>query len=254
MDSKLVDEGGYLVVYVPAACRAMVFRVVTRVNKGFEVIDYGPLPLRKGDVLAGYDGGSAVVPEDGVMPPRSYVPPSGVTFPMPGAFDETDMWYVPSEWGERLFHVVLSATPGFLRLDVAVPRGVVQGRFQRDKVTTGLEKGFGYTRGEIEVVHLPGIHYGYRFGNDTNLAVHTGARFTYAEYVVEIPRSPELVFDILTKRVPARWVTLQLNVYDETVRRALLRAYGIEGLQLYDPTRRGEALSEYAAALGQVRA
>jgi hypothetical protein len=247
----LVLENEHLTVYIPATSNAFVFRVKSRYNRGFEKYHYGPIPLPKNTTLPSYLGGAIAVPADGVMPATAYIPTGyGLTFPTTmDVFDKTDMWYIPAEWRERLFHVIAEFTPRFLRVDLEIPRGVSQRRFQRDKVTVGVEKLFGFSRGRIETVHFPNIHYGYRFGNDTNLNVYTGVDFTYGEYIVEIPKDSELIFNILTRRIPSHWVTMPITIYDDTIKRAFLDTYGIEGFPLYPFNRKSEAMAEYERIL-----
>jgi hypothetical protein len=250
----LVPENGYLTVFVPATSKAFVFWVKSRVNRGYERFHYGPLPLPAGLPLSSYVGGSVPVPANGVMPVLSYTPIGmGLRFPLSGAYDETDMWYLPEDYRERLFHVISEVTPRWLRRDVEIPVGVVQGRFQRDKVTLGVDKLFGYARGRLEVVHFPKLHYGYRFGNDSNLNVYTGIRFTYAEYIVETPRDPELVFNVLSRRVPSHWVTLPVTVYDDSIARAFRDVYGFEGFPLYPADKKAEAIKAYQELLKGVK-
>jgi len=248
----LVRPNGYLVVFIPPTDRALVFRVKSRANQGCEVMHYGPLPVRAGETLPTYDGGTATVPENGVLPARSYVS-DGRTFPLSGAYDESDMFYLPADEGDRLLHAVHTLSPSFLRADVQIPKGTTQGRFQKDRVITGVHTDFGFSRGRLEVVHLPEVHYGFRWGNDTNLDVYTGVTFAYAEYLVEIPRRPETVFDILTGLRPAHWVSLPISTYDKAVQKSLLTAYGFEGFTVYGFDRRDEALAEYERIMGVVR-
>jgi len=244
---RFVEEGEYLTVFLPALQRALVFRVKARVNRGLEEIDYGPLPLKAGDILPTYDGGSVSVPADGVLPGRAYT--GDLSFPYRGVFDETDMWYTPPDYRDRLLHVVQEVTPGFVRVEVRIPKGVAQGRFQRNKLVTGVDKDFGFARGRLEVVHLPGVRYGFRYGNDTNADLATFVRFEYAEYEVEVPRSPHLVFDILVRRVPSYWLTLPYNATDRSVNERIEEAYGFLGFPLYRIDQREEALREYSSLL-----
>ena len=249
----LVPEGGYLTIFIPATGNAFVFRVKSRVNRGFERIHYGPLPLPAGLMLPSYVGGAIPVPVAGVMPGTTYIPSElAISFPFRGVFSETDMWYIPKDWRERLFHVITEVTPKWLRIDVQIPKGVTQGRFQRDQVSTGVDKPFGFARGRIELIHFPEIHYGYRFGNDTNLNVYTGVDFTYAEYIIEVPKSPDLIFDILTRRIPSKWITMPITIYNDTIKRAFLETYGIEGFPLYREDQRSEAVSAYSSILMEV--
>lgn len=248
----LVLENQYLTVYIPARNKAFVFRVKSRVNKGYEIINYGPLPLPAGEVLATYDGASATVLEYGVMPARAYTP-TGKGFPLEGAYDEEDMWYLPEIYRDRLFHVIQYVTPSFLRIDIQIPRGVTQNRFQRDRVVTGIDKEFGFTRGKIETVHLPRLKYGYRWGNDTNLTVRTFVKFIYGEYVVEIPNDSSLIFDILTRKTISYWITLPINVWDPTIERALELTYGITGFTVYGINERDRAIREYDELLKTIK-
>lgn len=249
----LVLENEFLVTYIPATEKALVFRVRSRTNRGFERFHYGPIPIPSGTLLPSYAGGTIAVPADGVMPALSYIPYPGISFPIRGAYDETDMWYLPSDYRDRLFHVILDVTPRFLRCDVTIPKGVGQGRFQKDKITTGIDRNMGFTRGRIELIHFPKIYYGYRFGNDSNLNVYTGVTFTYAEYTVEIPKDEELIFNILAKRALAKWITMPINVYDSAIRSALLEVYGIEGFTVYPANARDKALQEYRSLIGSAK-
>jgi len=247
----LVIEGEYLTCFIPSTSRAFVFRVKSRVNRRYEELFYGPLPLSAGDTLPTYEGGSVSVPADGVIPARSYT--EGLSFPMSGAYDEGDMWYLSEDYRDRVFHVLQYVTPGFLRVDVEIPVGVSQGRFQKDKIVTGVDKDFGFSRGFYEIVHLPRIHYGYRYGNDTNIDLYASVRFVYGEYIVEIPRSANLIFDILTRRIPSHWVTMPLNVMDPTVEMSLNTVYGITGFPVYRLDQRDAALKEYESLLRGVK-
>ncbi|MEM2195212.1 MAG: hypothetical protein QW803_12190 [Candidatus Methanomethylicia archaeon] len=240
----LVTENQFIVVYIPARITALVFRVKSRVNKGYEVLNYGSLPLIAGEVIPTYEGGSITVPADGVMPARSYIP-TGRSFSLHGAFDESDMWYTHEDDRNRLFHVIHMVTPEFLRIDVQIPKGVTQGRFQGDRVVTGIDKEFGFTRGKVEVVHIPRLRYGYRWGNDTNLTVRTFVKFIYGEYIVEIPKDSSLIFDILTKKIQSHWITLPISVWDPAIEVALQLTYGFTGFPIYGIHERDKAIREY---------
>ncbi|MDI6729850.1 MAG: hypothetical protein QMD44_13135 [Thermodesulfovibrionales bacterium] len=202
MDKQiLIEEGNYLTVFIPATTKALVFRVKARANRGFEQIYYGPLPFKKDERLPTYEGGSVTVPEDGVIPARSYNS-VGKSFPLADAIDPGDMWYLTEEeYRDRLFHVIQEITPDFLRVDVQIPVGVAQYRFQKNKLVIGVDKDFGFSRGKIEMIHSPGIRCGYRWGNDTNVDLRTAVKFTYAEYIIEIPKDADTIFNILTRKI-----------------------------------------------------
>jgi hypothetical protein len=246
---ELLKPNSYLVLYVPPSNRAFVFRVKS--VQPFPQFCYGPLPIKSGETLTSYDGGTVTAPADGVIPARSYTGPK--TFPLAGAFDETDMWYYPPEEADRLYHVIQLLTPGFLRVDVQIPTGVVQTRFQRGRVITGLDRDFGFTRGCLETFHVPKVHYGFRYGNDTNLALRTSVEFLYAEYVIETPRDEELIWNILQRKVPSYWYDFPMVSRDVTFESATLEAYGIEGFYVYGLHEKEKALADYKRQLGAVK-
>lgn len=249
-----VKEGNLLTVFIPATKRAFVFRVEARNNKGYEYLPYGPLPLTQGTQLPTYDGTTVAVPEDGVLPARAYTP-TGITFRLedPSVYDTTDMWYLSKDNRDRLFHVKLGLSPAFLRVDVQLPIGVSPTRFQKNRVVLGVDRDFGFSREGIEVIHIPELRIGYRFGNDTNLDVYTYASFMYAEYEVSIPKSPETIFDVLTNRIPSYWVTMPVQIYDPSFRAALIGNYGIEGFPLFPSWLENEAISTYESLLSEVK-
>ena len=230
----LVEEGQYLTVFIPATERALVFQVVSRLNRGYEIFDYGLIPLSSGDTLTSLDGGTTTVPADGVLPARSFTPLNeGIQFPLENAFDENDMWYIPTEpsYSNRLFHVKTKVTPEFLKLGVEIPPGIEQAAFQTN-VSGGIDKDFGFTRGMIELVHFPGIHYKYRFANDTNMNVYTYVKFVYGEYIVRIPRDASLICNILKRKVASYWLTMPIRKYETEIKRAFVNTYGIEGFPI----------------------
>lgn len=251
---EILEENRIFVVYIPATNKAFVWRIRSLANRGFLNIDYGPLPIPAGYLFASYAAGMVPAPAAGVMPGFTYVPIGlELSFPFSGVFDEGDMWYLPKDYRERVFHVVTHVTPAWLRCEITVPKGVSQGKFQKDKVTTGVERLFGYVRGEIETVHLPGLRYGYRFGNDSNLNVYTGVSFKYGEYVVETPKDANFIFDVLSRKVKAdKWISLPIQVYDESIRRALIENYGMEGFPVYGINQRETALPRYNELLKEV--
>ena len=248
----LLEENSFLVAYIPASNKALVYRVKAIVNKGYPIINYGPLPLPSGTPLSTYDGGSTTVPADGILPARAFTP-TGISFPWTGAYDPSDMWYLPDSYRERIFHVIQYITPDFVRVDAEIPKGVNQGRFQRDKISTGVFYNFGFSRGKIEMIHIPEIRYGYRYGNDTNMDLYTFVRFVYGEYLIEIPTDPELIWNILQRKIPSKWVSLPINVYDDSIRRALTKDYGIEGFTLYPVNKKPEAISEYSSVVKDIK-
>jgi hypothetical protein len=245
-------ENTFLVAYIPATNKAFVWNVKARMNKGYEIINYGPLPLTSGSTLTSYDGGSITVPANGILPMRSFTP-NGITFPLANAYDSTDMWFLKErDYSERVFHVIMDVSPSFIRIDVQAPIGTSLPRFQRDKITVGVDKSFGWRRGEFENIHMPGVHEGYRFGNDSNVAVYTNVRFIYGEYIIQTPRDPNLIFDILNSRIPAKWVTLPFTILDSSIQGKLVDNYGFDGFPVYALNQRATAVTEYTNILNKI--
>jgi hypothetical protein len=257
----LVVEGGYLTLFFPATESAIVYRVKSRVNRGYEVFDYGPLPITAGTPVPTYGGITISVPADGVLPPLSYT--DDVSFPaIPGTTlenvkEKSDIWYLSEDDRDRLFHVKTIIHPQVIRIDVRVPTGVQQARFQSGRAIVGVNTVMGFSRGSLELVRIPALRYGMRFGNDTGFYLKTFVRFVYAEYVVEIPRSPELIFDVLTRRVPSHWLTMPVTHMDALIKDALTKTYGFTephwGFKLYRHDERDKAIREYSEVLRKLK-
>jgi hypothetical protein len=256
----LVNENSYLVVYFPATGTAIPFRVVSRVNKGFEAFDYGPLPITTTMFLASYDGGTVSPPASGVLPARSYT--SDLAFPaIPGTplanvRDTSDIWYLDENDRDRLFHVKMLVYPPVIRIDIRIPASVAQLRFQKDRAIIGVDTVLGFARGVLEFIRFPYLRYGLRFGNDTNLSLYTFVRFIYAEYVVEIPRDEELIANILSRKVPSHWLTMPISYKDPSIVDALRRVYGFTaelGFKLYRADERERAVADYKKVLSELK-
>jgi hypothetical protein len=255
VDSQgLVPDNNYMVVYIPETRKALVHRVINRVNVLDTVLNYGPLPLTAGATMPTYDAVSATVPADGVVPARAYTRNgSGLRFPLANAWDENDMFYTPDDYRNRMTHVIADVFPSVLRLDVQIPTGADQGKFQWKNVTTGIDSQFGaLPRGRIETAFIPEVVYGLMVGNDTNLNFRTGVRFTYGEYEIEAPKNPYTVLDVLSGARAAAWLTLPITYYNNQVQAGLRDAYGYEGFTVYPrdfrdrEETRAKILTEYA--------
>lgn len=248
-DYGLVNNNEHLTVYFPYNNKAMVFRVVSRYNAGFEKYWYGNLPLAASTVLSTYDGSSATVAAYGRLNARAYV--TGLKFANSDTWDTTDQWFVPYTWNNRIFHSKLHVTPSFLRLGVQIPSNVNQQRFQREEVVGGadLMNGVGYTHGDLELIHFPEVHYGYVVGNDTNLAIDVRCSFTYGEYIVEVPSNPEVIFGILQKLAPSYWFTMPMTSSDQTMTQGLKKTWGFDGFTLYPLQKKAQAIEDYRSIL-----
>jgi len=206
----LVLPNRYLVVYLTDYGGILAYRVLGRVNVGYEHFEYGPIPVA-------YDGHAK-----GVIPSETKT--DSITFPYQPLAPEIrpDMWWY--EEPDKLFHVIAKILPPFLRFFLEIPQTIVPITFRT--ITSDLKKDFGFTRFEIETIFLPRIHYGWVFYNPTNIDLYTWVHFLYGEYLVELIRKPETIFDLMIGRIPAHWVTLTCKKtvgFDE----ALARTYGL---------------------------
>ena len=248
----LVREGGLLTMYIPATGRAFVFRVKGRANKGGEVLNYGPLPTTTSDTLSTYDGGSVSPSVDGTLPARAYTDSIKFSYENTSLYDTSDIWHVPEDYRDRLFHVITHVTPEFLRVGVEVPSGITQTYFQRTKMAIGVTGDWGFSRGKFEMLHIPKLGVGYVFGNDTNLEVYTHVTFHYAEYMIEMPTDPEAIFNVLTGGIPSHWVTMPVAFYDATIKSALISTYGFEGFPVMPKWSKDQAIEVYNALVSAI--
>lgn len=259
MDGKVLDEKGlvrpgeFLILSIPATQRYIPFLVRARQNSGYEEINYGPLPFTANETLDSFDGGSVTVPAAGVLPARAYTK-TGKTFPGADVLvEKSDMWYVTEDYRDRLFHVKQFIAPDFVRVGLEIPPGTTQAFFQKSKQALLIKDDWGFKRGSYETVHLPKLHYGYLYANDLNIQVWTSVKFVYGEYIVKIPSNAELIFNILTRKVPAHEVTLPVTSYTSEILNALKTDYGFEGFDQPLSWKRDEMIKSYNEAIELIK-
>jgi len=254
----LVPDNSYFVVEIPATRKVLPFRVVTRVNHGYEVINYGLVPIPSGTQLPTFDGGTVTVPEYGVLPAMAYVPYSTpIKFPArnlvdTGVSDPDDLFYISSkDFTDMVLHVKAYFTPSWIRVMVDMPENTVQSIYQ--KASLDIFRDFGFSRGYYEVVFLPDIGAGWRFGNDTSMDVYLFAKFVYGEYVVELVTDPFTIFNLVTGKQKSYWVTLPINNMVYGVSDALEKVYGFDGYPMYPEHKRDEAIRVYTEIVNKLR-
>ena len=197
LDAKgLVKENYVLVVYFPFENAILPLRVVKRLNAGLEEFYYGPIPY----TASGH--------ETGVVPANSTT--SEFTFSYARLVPEVaaDMWFFTDE--NKVYHVHVFIEPAYLlRCFVRIPYGTTHYDFRGVTPSEGLAKEieFGFFRGYKEMVFLPHIKVGWIIANTTNIDLRTYVKFIYGEYETEFVRDPEVIWDIMIKKIPAHWVT-----------------------------------------------
>jgi hypothetical protein len=262
-DLGLVPDNRYLTVIfpgdTPVSAKALVFRVVFRHNQGREIINYGAIPFVTTDVLPTYDGSSGSPVANGRVPSRSYTN-TYMTFGRTAlsstlnVYDTNDIFYLPDEFNERLFHVQAYFYPEFLRVGLEIPAGTKQDRFQRERVIGGVGTSLGWRRGNQEVVIFPELRVGWQFGNDTELDAYTGARFVFGEYLVKIPDDPDIIWRVLSEDEESHRVKLPIAAVDPSVNQAMTKSYGFTGFDIQPKYKKAEALASYKTKIGAIKA
>jgi len=190
LDEKgLVKENEYIVLSFPMWRGILGYRVVSRVNKGFEDINYGPLNITDGIS----DGNKAT----GTFKFKWDV--------LPLERREDMFWY---DNPAKLLHVFIDIHPLILRNYCYITEGVQQARYL-GLVTTRPEEGydFGYWRGEKEFFFLPFMHVAFQCYNKTNMNLYTYCKLKYGEYIVDFITEPSMLLNLMTRKQLAYWYT-----------------------------------------------
>jgi len=216
-----VNEGKYIAAILPAKNGFLMFQVQRRMNRGFEEIDYGPLP----------------VTSDGVVNAETTYP-SGVTSGwkiaayyssagdrvkgLEGIRGEVkdDIFYHSEE--DKIFHVVLDIWPRMLKHILFYPANQPQVSFQEQVPNPTSD--FGVFYGQIEYLTLPKVHVAFRTHNPTNMNLRTYMKIYYAEYKIKQVEDKDDVIDVLKKGL-AKIITLPYINTHETVEKVIKENY-----------------------------
>jgi len=220
-----VNEGKYLCTILPAKEAFLLFQVLARKNKGFERIDYGPLPIQ----VAGHDDG--VVPAGQIVPSpttgwkisayRAVAGDRVVGLEEIKAEVAGDIFYHTDE--NVLFHYILDIKPRMLKHIVMYPDRQPQTSFREQTAIPTAD--FGVFNGQFETVVLPKVHVSYQTYNPTNLDLRTYMTIYYAQYNVRPVKDEEKVREVLRKGL-AKIMTLPYNVTHEQVEKVLEKYKG----------------------------
>jgi hypothetical protein len=170
-------------------------------------------------------------------------------------FSTTDMWYTPQNYNSRLIEEIQVLTPTWTRVELQIPSGVAQNGYQLNKVTGGIQTfnpSFGIRRGSFDTFHIPYVTYGFKYGNDTNMPIYPRVVFYFAEYIVEIPKDPELIWAIINHKVEARSYTMPYEVVNSQMSDGLLQTYGIQGFPSYGLDQHDEAVNAYRSIIQDI--
>ncbi len=188
----LVKANNYLVLSFPQWKGILGFRVVARVNEGYERINYGPLPVA--GVLVGHGNVAGVVDGPSASGPFSFswaiLPPE----------QRPDMfWY---DKPERLLHVKkLDIVPYTLRKFMWLTTGTQQANYlQEAPADPRTPTDFGFWRGTKEIVFMPYMHVQFEMANMTNMDLYTYARMIYGEYLIDMIEDPLTLYNLMNRK------------------------------------------------------
>jgi hypothetical protein len=239
-DYGLTLPNQFINLYIPATNRCIPLYCKFRHNPNYSLINYGPLPFTNSSSfsnyngLAGGTGGSSTPAGNGQMPASAWI--KGVNFPSQASlssvsfnvsgtfpYGTSDIWY--SQNANRIFEVYQAVWPRWTRVGIDIPVGQTQQSLQ-DTVTGGVDQDFGWNRGRAFAAHVPWIHYGYGYGNDTNLPVYTKVFFRYAEQEVSLVTNPQLIFEIVNNKRPNHFIQMPIVQSQATIAQALQQTWG----------------------------
>jgi len=248
-ENGFVREGEHVLIVFPAYNSVLPLRVKAVVNKNANWWNYGPLPYTFSDIGV-----------EGVVKARSCT--DGFRFK-----DRTgrltgeqagDMFYhnKPS----KLIHAYVDIKPHLFRIYHEIPSGVKQYTYMEAVTfTTSVDEytsDFGYTTGVVEMFFLPGFHIDWFVANWTNMNLRTNVMIKFAEYEVELPTDPKLIFNLMMRRVPSYWWTLPVTSSRVEFDRMFSDIYKfpaeVKGIPLYRSYEEEKALREIPDLIKEV--
>lgn len=253
----------FINLYFPATNKSVLLYVTKRRNPYWSLLNFGPLPTTTSTSFSLYASGvggssgtgSASAAAAGQIPASAWT--KGLQFNNPSTFffsgtfpyGTGDIWYTQVK--DTIFEVYQKVTPGWLRVEIEAPANQNQQALQQS-VAGGVDQDFGWKRGEFYAVHLPWLHYGYGYGNDSNFPVYTRTIFRYAEQQVELVTNPQLSFDILQGIIPSHLVEMPVVNSPGAVSQALQQTWGFDGVPVLPfRTPREDFVTAIAGALSK---
>lgn len=184
-----VRENEYLVISYPMWQGILAYRILARVNKGFEKLNYGVLPVDP----------TATGVATGIMLANAYSGAFAWAWaPLPILARRTDMWWFDNK--DKLIQARWRISPYVLRNFLFLWTGTQSAQFEGILTADPtVPSDFGYWRGTIELPILPFMHIQMGCYNHTNMNLIADARFEYAEYNAELIRDPNLLFKLMNR-------------------------------------------------------
>lgn len=216
LDEKgFVNEGGHLLLYYPCFNGVLGYKVISRLNKGFEVFNYGAINY----TASGHEAG--VVPNASATETYKF---QWIDTRLSGK-ERNNMFYF--EESDRLIHLFMTIKPYVLMNYIYYPENVISVTYA-DKVTANPENGdrFGYFRERFEIVNIPYLEWSIATYNPTNMDLRTFVRFEYADYKVEFIADTDTLRRMWQEEIPVKKITIP--AYSPFKHEAFRRAYGVD--------------------------
>jgi hypothetical protein len=223
IDKKgFVNEGYWLVVIFPAKRALLGVRVADRLRKGFERVEYGPLPI----TYAGHESGVIIANTVTAV----YKFPSIVA----AAKDRANWGWSPDvndvfffrEPVDRLLDVYINIEPNLLRHFIHFPSDQIQTRYLASQTITAnpdIHPDFGYFRNRINVISFPTIDMNFKTVNHTNVDLRTYCWFDVEAYT--IAKADKETIKEAVKNDKAKIITLPYFTTAPKVEEAILNVY-----------------------------
>ena len=209
---KVVDEkgfileGNYLLLYYPVYRTAMLFKIISRVNRGNEE-----------------------------FPPReiTYIPPySFVRYEIPWIderrtdVERLNMFYY--EDANKLLHAFVTIKPVLIKNYLEYPIDVRQGKYLNVTMAPEIADIIGFWRETKELVFLPKIRSRFVSFNSTNLYIKLVAKVSYAEYDVEFIKDADMVKQAWEGKLPVKRITMPIVTESKAFEAKIKGVYGID--------------------------
>ena len=213
-----VLEGRFLMLYFPIRKSVLAYYIRSRINKGYEEINYGLAPFS----FSGYDNG--VLPAG--QSAEYFIPWNELTTISPSRRRDKkaeNMFYY--ELPELLLHVKLTIKPELLRNYVYDPANTIPLSYLKTATNMPREGDFfGYWRGSKEFVFLPYMEHKILTYNPTNMHLYTYLDIKYAEYEIELVTDTDTLRKLWYEDLPVKKIIMP-ELKDTVMRNVLTRAY-----------------------------
>ncbi len=201
-----VLEGNYLLLFFPPYKAAILYRILSRRNKGFE--EFAPRELA-------------------AIPPYSFV-----KYKIPW-YDERrtgymaeDMFYYEEK--DTLMHAFVTIKPILLKNYFEFPEATRTASYLDTAVLYERADLFGFWRETKEFVFLPKIRTAFISFNSTNMFIKLVVKVKYAEYEVEPITDLDKIKEAWQLKLPVKILTMPMVKEDKSFEAKFKEVYGVD--------------------------